>query len=149
MSKFYVIQVLNRKDETGWVVERPDGIFITGQFVSDVKQFKTYKLAEVFIRRMKSGGERGTQFFIRSNEYLMENKIGMKAVDHDVWYIEDEFGRKLFYDPKTEDYFFDDAKVGFVCWQTEEQVNYNIKVMQSDIEYSGKKMFGRKIDIKS
>jgi hypothetical protein len=148
MEKFYVIQVLNAKEETGWVVERPDGIFITPQMMSDVKQFKSYKKAEVFIRRMKGGGDRKTQFFIRSNEYLMENKIGMVTMDKTVWYIENEDGEKLFYDAKEDGYYFDDQEVGYVCWQTEEQANHNIKIFEEDGAFGVKKMFAKAIEPK-
>lgn len=130
MGQLYVIELINRKGEGGYIIQRPDGISLaTGGLTADVSQFKTYEKAEKFVRKMKSLlRKKKMKVFIRSMEYLMENNVkGIHSPDKDVYYLENEQGHKLCYDPKQEGYYFDDVEAGYPCWETEEQMKEFVK----------------------
>lgn len=140
---FFVIKVVNKDREKGYVIDRPDGISIITNGFTDITQFKTWKEAYRFIRDKKLE-KNGIKAYIISNQDLMEeekNNSQIKVVNKIMYYLEDFTGRKLFYSTHDEDYYFDNRENGYCVFETEEQINRFIKQMIFPFKVEIKKIF--------
>ena len=131
MDKFYVIKLISKSGERGYLIDSEKGILVANQLVCDITQFKTYQDAQTFLRERKI--ERGgVKAYIRDNEDMMkDNDIkGGTVLEKDVYYLENELGHKCFYDSKHKGYYFDSPDVGYCCWETEKQMQDFIDAMK-------------------
>lgn len=121
--KFYVIEVIGTNQQVGFIVPRPNGIEICiGGVIGDIGKFKTWELANRFAK--KNGMfKKGVTVKIRDNQYLMDYYKG-RGISSGIpmFYLQNDKGQILFYDSTREGYYWDDGKVGFPCWESEEQM---------------------------
>ena len=120
MDKFYVIKIINRGGQRGYLVDSPKGIMIADGITGEITQFKTSEEAQKFIRDRKI--ERGgIKAYIRDNDDLMKEEAkSLTTLSVDAFYIENEDGEKVFFDGKHQGYYFDKSDVGYCLWKTEE-----------------------------
>ena len=124
MKLFYVIQLINKVGERGFVYDSADGIkLIVGGITADVTQFATFELATAFIRHHKL--ERICKYaYVKDSESLMAEKpVGLVplASGERMYYIEGEDGRKCFIDSRSRTIYFTNRDVGFCCFKSVEQ----------------------------
>ncbi len=76
MEQFYVIKLINRDNERGYLIDTPKGIIISkGGITADITQFPTFQDAQQFIRDRKVE-RRGVKAYIRDNYDLMKDEAG-------------------------------------------------------------------------
>lgn len=142
MQKFYVIKLVNDKTgATGFVIDSPDGITLSSEYVMDVKQFSSHLEAKIFIFDNKLEQKR-TKAYIRSNEDIMDEggSENLKQLQGDIFYIENESGEKIFFDNKTREYYFELREVGQCVWKTESDAKNFIKQMDLKVKTIIKKI---------
>lgn len=121
MNEFFVIKLIKPNGERGYLVESPNGILISvGAVTSDIKQFSTSNEAEQYIRKNKLERQ-GVRALIRTNQDIIKD-AGTKVLEHDVFYLENERGEKLFYDSGQQGYYFDNRDAGYCCWKTRDDL---------------------------
>lgn len=116
---FYVIEVTNKLDEVGFIIARPEGIFVsTGGYAVDTTQFSTYEKAEKFKRKIKGHFKK---IIIRRNDYIMENWLQKAEQDRDLFVIENAEGHRMFFDTRKDGYYFENREAGCCCWFSEDE----------------------------
>lgn len=141
MDKFYVIKLISKSGERGYLIDSPKGILVAKELVSDITQFNTYQEAQKFLRDRKI--ERGgVKAYIRDNDDMIKDSDikGGSVLEKVVYYLENEAGQKCFYDSKFGGYFFESRDVGFCCWETEKQMQDFIDQMKFDEKVIIKKL---------
>lgn len=133
MDKFYVIKLIAKNGNRGYLIDGPKEILISDGVTAAIKQFKSYQDAQQFLRDRKVE-RNGIKAYIRDNEDLMKEEVanGAKIMENDMFYLENEEGKKCFYDTQQKGYFFDSPDVGYCVWYTEEQVSSFVKSMEFD-----------------
>lgn len=118
MDKFYVIEVINKNGESGFIISKPEGIFVsTNGYAIDTTQFNSYEKAEIFKRKLKG---KFKKIIIRRNDYIAEkhaNPIG----EREIFVILNNLGERLFYDARQEGYYFENRETGCCCWFSEQE----------------------------
>ncbi len=120
MNKFYVIKMINKRGERGYLVDTPDGIKVSLEaFTSDVAQFGTFEEAKQFIRKRKLENN-GCRAWVVSNEDVMNEKPTgivdedtLRKREGEVYFLETSDGMKYCYDTRKEQYYFRKCDVGF------------------------------------
>ncbi len=115
---FYVIKLIKKDGQRGYVIDSKEGIMICTDKVSmDITQFDDIKSARTFIKDKKLE-RNGTRAHIRTNEDLMKDELlhGVAPVKTDLYYFENEKKEKMFFDKKQEGYYFDKKDVGYCVW---------------------------------
>ena len=129
MDSFFVIQVILKNGQRGFLFDSPDGIKISvGAITGDATQFTTYEEATDFIRKRKIE-KSGARAYAKSIEAIIQEKTeGLKIVapDMELFFVENELGEKLFYDSKTGRYFFKNGEVGFPCWNKRKELEASL-----------------------
>lgn len=126
-NTFYFIKLINSNGERGWLWNSPEGIKIIKGLHSDITQFESEKDALNFIREKKLE-RKGVKAYVRTNQDIMEEiqKIeskGASMVDKPLFHLENQNGKKCFYDSKIEGYFFKQmGDFGFPIWYDEESI---------------------------
>lgn len=127
-NTFYCIKLINADGTRGWLIDSPDGIKISiGGIHPDITQFDTEKDALNFIRERKLE-RKGVRAYVRTNQEIIEEvqkveNAGVSAASKPVLHLENQDGKKCFYDSKREVYFFKSmGDVGFPAWNDEEEL---------------------------
>jgi hypothetical protein len=135
MEKFYVIKLINtRNGERGYVIHGTSGIILSINGVHpDVTQFESEIDARIFIKNNRLE-RNGMTAHIRSNQDLINEEKGnnLKTPDCDLFYIENNFGEKLFFDSKMDGYLFKYCDIGYPVWKTKDDAqnfinSYNLQ----------------------
>ena len=131
MDEFFVIQVITPHGGTrGFLVDTPDGIKVSvGGITGDVTQFSTYEEATKYIRSRKIE-RHGIRAYAKSSTAIMQEKTnGLITIppEKDMFFVENEIGEKLFYDSKTNGYYFKNGDVGFPCWENRSDIEASMK----------------------
>ncbi len=123
MGNFFVIQVINKKNQRGYVIDSPEGVNISiGGVTRDVAQFPTHDAAKQFIRdnRIEKSGARA---YVRTNEELIALKEpGLGTLENfpekdNLVYLESSDGLKCMFNTKGDFYFFRKVDAGFCVWK--------------------------------
>ncbi len=124
MSGFYVIKIINKRGERGYLIDSPDGYKIALEAVTgDVANFGTFEEAATFIRKNRLENN-GCKAYVLSNEDLLNEKptgivnaeqLGKKK--EELYFLETDKGMRLCYYARTQDYYFKKCDVGFVIYQ--------------------------------
>lgn len=135
-NTFYFIKLINKDGARGWLYDSPDGIkIITGGVHSDITQFETEKDALDFIREKKLE-RKGIKAYVRTNQELIDEiKIietkGASVMDKPMFHLENQDGKKCYYDSKIEGYFFKEmGDFGFPIWDDEQKLTEFVKVAE-------------------
>ncbi len=135
-STFYCIKLINSVGERGWLYDSPQGIkIIKGGLHADITQFETEKDASNFIRERKLE-RRGVRALVRTNQDIIEESqkdgiIGVSESDKPMFYLENETGKKCFYDSGLEGYYFKEmGDTGFPIWHDEETITEFVRLAE-------------------
>lgn len=127
-ASFYCIKLINSNGERGWLWDSPDGIkIIQGGLTSDITQFQTEKEALNFIREKKLE-RKGVKAYVRTNQEIIEEvqKVenrGVSRMKNPMFHLENQDGKKCFYDSKQDAYFFKEmGDFGYPVWDDEERL---------------------------
>lgn len=134
MDKFYVIKLINiRSGERGYLVQTPKGISVcTKGLDSSITQFKTFQDAQQFLRDNKVEG-RGVSAYIRDNgDLVKDHPESLFRATEPMYFVERNDGKKVMFDPKNEQYYFDSPTVGYCVWKTEEDAQIFIDGCEID-----------------
>ncbi len=126
MDTFYVIKLIARGGNRGYIGVFPDGIKICiGGYDSNVKQFSTFEEARAFIK-VNRLEKKGVKAYIRSNQDLIDEKeSGIRPIrpeEGEMYYVENEHGAKIHFDPAKNEYFFGMQGVGFCCYREQDLI---------------------------
>lgn len=141
MGKFYVIKIVPKEGESGFIIDSPEGIKVSiGSLAGEVIQFSSVYEAKKFIFDNQLE-RKGAKAYVRSNEELIDEKVsGAKVLKGSVFYLQNEDGENLYYDTKKAGYYFDKKDVGQCCWNSKrdlelfiEQVDFDISVTIKEI----------------
>lgn len=134
-NTFYCIKLINSNGERGWLWDSPDGIKIIKGLHSDITQFETEKDALAFIRERKLE-RKGVKAYVRTNQEIIEDSkkvetVGISSIDKPLFYLENQNGKKCFYDSKIDGYFFKQmGDSGFPIWYDEESITKFVRVAE-------------------
>lgn len=130
----FIIQVINKNRQRGFVIDRPSGIqIVIDALHRDVTQFYSLDDAKAFIKQHKLDNN-GNRAYVRTFEECLQmissgqvtaEQLGLKS-DADLFYIERQDGAKLCYDAKNEQYFFKNVARGFCVYKDDN----NLKEME-------------------
>jgi len=143
MDKFYVIFVILKNKNRGFLAFDKGVMSLYENVNKDLIRFDTFEDATSFIRQNKLNNN-GNRSYVKSNEDIMcENKADLLSVpkDVDLFYLEDADGQKVMYDNVSKGYFLQKKDVEFCCWESIESAQTNIEIFE--------KNFGVKLFIKN
>lgn len=132
MNLFYVIKVVNKRNDIGFVSEAKDGYTISVDGVSsNVIQFANYAAAQAWLRDNHIE-KSGTRAYIIDNQDVIEymKKKGGATLMGKMWCIENSKGEKAFWSEKEQGYFFAKSVNGYCCWNTQVDAKKAIEVYE-------------------
>ncbi len=124
MDNFYVIKIINKRRERGYLIDSPEGFKIALDAITgDVTHFDTFDEAKKFIRENKLENNGNRAYVMSSEDIMAEKPTGivsaeqMGTKEEQLYFLETTTGMRLCYHAQTEDYYFKKCEVGFVIYK--------------------------------
>lgn len=116
MTNFYVIQLINRDGQAGWIISNPPEVLIVNQYVTDVTRFDSWESANMFAKTNNlTQNDSGVIVKIYSNQEIMQMDIpGIKPLKGSLYYLENESGEKCV--SGSQGFYFKRCEVGYCAW---------------------------------
>lgn len=115
MDKFYVIQLINKNGQSGWVISRPPEVLLASEYVTDVTRFDSYESANIYAKENKLYDHEAL-VKIYSNEELMQMTIpGIQPLKGTLYYLENDRGERCC--QGEIGFYFKKCEIGYCAWK--------------------------------
>lgn len=134
MKNTYVLKVVSKNGETGYITNSKTFDIIIGGVDSRVLLFNSFDKAERTLKKLNKKAKKSemTVSIVNVSELVKDKDLkGIVSMDKnvDMYYIENEKQHKVFYDEKNG-YFFGNGDVGYCVWKDDDNLKTFITLLK-------------------
>lgn len=119
MQENFFIKIIGGNGKSGWIINHPEGLFISDGYTAKVTPFDSWESANMFVKTHKLNEQQGIIVKIYSNMEIMDlPEVKLMPLTGTCYYLENDKGEKCCVSEMHEGgFYFKKCEVGYAVWE--------------------------------